>query len=770
MAPVVSEVMTVQSSGVGLGTRHEVQDNGLENNMKLRMVDVAQEDLLAIVVNQSEVLQGGDFVAQGTDSVLIEEECAMAASVASFSDTEILVDNALTSKEVCSDSDTQERGKKRGEAIGMKVRSSKRPKVVVLAEPFLRDEVLDDVKRMLGFDCGFSNGDWDGKLWIFWMNDVDVNVMSCGSQHVTVIVSTGLMKCKASFVYAKCTYVQRRELWADLEKESNGIEPWIITGDFNIIASDVERRGGRSRSLLAMEEFNSWIHSCGLQELKFLGKSFSWCNGQAGRSRSWARLDRSLVTPNFVQAFPDSFMRCVREVWDQPVVGTGLIKLAVKLKKLKTVLKGWNKTVFGWTSGHIKQLEDRIERLEESLQLNYDEEVESDLLASKMELQTWNNREEMRLAQCAKVRWWRHGDQNLRYFHALLNKRRQSKITEMRLPNGLMLKSPQEIHDGVVHYFREFLGQSSRVVLPELSDYVSIVISDDDNLRLCSVPTEEEVKQAVFSIPIESSPRPDGFGSGFYRACWDIVSLEVVEAVQEFFRGIPLPRFYTASFVVLIPKMDQSTRFDKFRPISLCSVFYKICTKVLVARLAPLLSSLISSEQCAFIPGRSIFDNISITQEMVQSLNKKAMGGNIILKLDKAKAYDRVEWDFLLHVLIAFGFSSSVSGLIRNCIASPWYSIMMNVIFANGGKRSLKELMKVIETYESWSGQQGRYEDLNHVFLEGDIAAGIWKRFSTILGVPYDPNKRCCGNVDVRQGWKTNVFRWKCFGGLFVSG
>ncbi|XP_035548669.1 uncharacterized protein LOC118349189 [Juglans regia] len=260
-----------------------------------------------------------------------------------------------------------------------------KPKVVVLAEPFLRDEVLDDVKRMLGFDYGFSNGDWDGKLWIFWMNDVDVNVVSCGSQHVTVIVSTGLLKCKASFVYAKCTYVQQRELWADLEKESNGIEPWIITGDFNIIASDVERRGGRSRSLLAMEEFNSWIHSCGLLELKFWGKSFSWCNGQAGRSRSWARLDRSLVTPNFVQAFLDSFMRylsrtssdhapmvismvnnvayygpspfrfqqmwvdhvdffrCVREVWDQPVVGTGLIKLAVKLKKLKTVLKGWNK-------------------------------------------------------------------------------------------------------------------------------------------------------------------------------------------------------------------------------------------------------------------------------------------------------------------------------------------------------------------------------------------------------------------------------------------
>ncbi|KAF5470850.1 hypothetical protein F2P56_011338, partial [Juglans regia] len=225
------------------------------------------------------------------------------------------------------------------------------------------------------------------------------------------------------------------------------------------------------------------------------------------------------------------FPSCVREVWNQTEAGSGLLKLAAKLKKLKVVLKGWNKKVFGWTTGHIKELEGRIERLESHLQLNYDEEVELDLLASKMELDTWICREEVRLAQCAKVRWSSHGDQNSRYFHVILNKWRQSKIMEMRLSNGLLLKSPHELHDGAVHYFREFLGQSTSVVLPDLGDYVSNVISEDENLRLGSVPTEEEVKQAVFSIPIESSPGPDGFGLGFYLACWDIVKSEMVEAV-----------------------------------------------------------------------------------------------------------------------------------------------------------------------------------------------------------------------------------------------
>lgn len=63
---------------------------------------------------------------------------------------------------------------------------------------------------------------------------------------------------------------------------------------------------------------------------------------------------------------------------------------------------------------------------------------------------------------------------------------------------------------------------------------------------------------------------------------------------------------------------------------------------------------------------------------MINSINKKSTGGNVIFKLEMAKAYDRVEWNFLLHVMDAFGFSPDVCGLIKNCISSPWFSIMIN--------------------------------------------------------------------------------------------
>lgn len=131
----------------------------------------------------------------------------------------------------------------------------------------------------------------------------------------------------------------------------------------------------------------------------------------------------------------------------------------------------------------------------------------------------------------------------------------------------------------------------------------------------------------------------------------------MAEASRDFFYGATLPTFYSSSYIVLIPKVPDPKNFGRFRPISLCSVAYKNFSKILVNRLTSLLSKLISQEHCAFIPGQSIFENIMLAQEMVWSLHKKIQGGNMLLKVDMAKAYDRVHWYFLLQVLSSFSFN-----------------------------------------------------------------------------------------------------------------
>ena len=102
-----------------------------------------------------------------------------------------------------------------------------------------------------------------------------------------------------------------------------------------------------------------------------------------------------------------------------------------------------------------------------------------------------------------------------------------------------------------------------------LTDLIHPLISAKDNVQLCGAPTVEKVRAAVFSIPKHSSSGPDGFGFGLYMACWEIVKDDVVEATREFFNGASLPRFYSSSYIVLIPNVSDPRSFDKFRPISL---------------------------------------------------------------------------------------------------------------------------------------------------------------------------------------------------------
>lgn len=145
-------------------------------------------------------------------------------------------------------------------------------------------------------------------------------------------------------------------------------------------------------------------------------------------------------------------------------------------------------------------------------------------------------------------------------------------------------------------------------------------------------------------------------------ACWGIIKEDVIDVARDFFRGAPLSRFYSSPFIVLILKVPEQTSFNKFHPISLCSVAFKFFFKILVNKMTGIINKVVSHEQGAFVSGHSIFKNITLAQEMIHSLNKKIVGGNVMVKIDMAKAYDWVNWDFLLKVFRAFGFSERFVG------------------------------------------------------------------------------------------------------------
>ncbi len=140
--------------------------------------------------------------------------------------------------------------------------------------------------------------------------------------------------------------------------------------------------------------------------------------------------------------------------------------------------------------------------------------------------------------------------------------------------------------------------------------------------------------------------------------------------------------------------MKVCTSFNYFRSISLCNVVYKIISKILVARLrpllhklVPLLHKLVPPCQFAFVPGRWIAENEVIVQEMLHSFKlRKVKDGQMVVKLDLQKTYDRVNWAFLQGVLRKFSLVDTFVNWIIECVSTVYSSLLIN-----GGKtRSFK--------------------------------------------------------------------------------
>lgn len=108
--------------------------------------------------------------------------------------------------------------------------------------------------------------------------------------------------------------------------------------------------------------------------------------------------------------------------------------------------------------------------------------------------------------------------------------------------------------------------------------------------------------------------------------------------VLDFFAGTQMPRSFTHTCLVMIPKVECPQEFTDLRPISLGKFSCKIISKLLNNRLAPLMHKLISPYQTGFIKKRSISENIMLTQEMVHNINQSPLLGNVVMKLDMEKA------------------------------------------------------------------------------------------------------------------------------------
>ncbi|XP_058101914.1 uncharacterized protein LOC131246067 [Magnolia sinica] len=250
-----------------------------------------------------------------------------------------------------------------------------------------------------------------------------------------------------------------------------------------------------------MNCFSSWIQSQGLVDLPLLGAKYTWSNGR--RSPIQYRLDRFLVSPDWLEAFPsilqttlprttsdhcplllimvkdnwgpklfrinsswfckEGFKEKISAWWSSfQVEGFAGHKLICKLRLLKLKIKEWFYEESRMKEAETEALHSELQQIDNSLN---DTHIPNEVLSRRIQiiqaLSIAALQEEASWKIKSKARWIAEGDKNTKYFHSIASMRARSKAIVSICDNGVWIDDKQAIADLAINHFERLLSAKS---------------------------------------------------------------------------------------------------------------------------------------------------------------------------------------------------------------------------------------------------------------------------------------------------------------------
>eukprot|EP00253_Pinus_taeda_P008466 PITA_08466 len=475
-------------------------------------------------------------------------------------------------------------------------------------------------------------------------------------------------------VYVPTNIEEKRECWDSIRQlsESENLENVIVAGYLNLTMCMEEKRGGTIIRDLVREWVEDLMQDWDLLDIPQENGKYTWSNKRIGPGHIVARLDRCLVQSSFLLVGLESRLHIL------PCSASNHKPILLEMlghKDFGPIPFRFN-PLWGKEPVFLKLVQDCW---------NFpvkDAKITKEVLDKEAELQQIFHKaflsEEEHWRQKSRSLWFKAGDRNSAFFHKQAQARKSfNSIAEIKDGNSIH-KDFDSIKRVAFNHFQN-LYREEGVTDPNSKFWEAVPprISPSMNQQLEANISVQEIKDALSDMEPDKAPGPDGFIARFLQTCWQIVEKYLYKMILKSQTFQKIGGSTNSTFLALIPKEKVAKEFNRFCPISLYNIGYKLITKVIANRLKGILPAIIPENQGGFVQGRQLADNFILVQEAIHSSQLRKEKG-MVIKLDLANAFDRVRLSFLWEVLKKFGFGMGFLKWIHACIVDPWITPLVN--------------------------------------------------------------------------------------------
>ncbi|XP_074300380.1 uncharacterized protein LOC141631638 [Silene latifolia] len=528
-----------------------------------------------------------------------------------------------------------------------------------------------------------------------------------------------------TFVYAR----ERDGLWTHLLNIKPLVDKWLLLGDSNVIRDITEKIGGTLPDLADIMDFNSYLYQCEVEDINISGCNFTWNNKQNPESRVWTKLDRAMANVQWLTHFPATSANFHEPgVSDHSPVVVIIFEDRCRKSRFSflncwldhsdydnLVYEAWNVLVYGSST---YKLFAKLKNVRKSLRLMHKEHFTS------ISIKVQGLKQELKdCQQQAKVPNIIHDDCSSKLFYAKIQERKQQQIIgQIKDRHGTDKIGLENVAAGFVDYYQSLLGASSPVS-PLDNDFIQLspTVSREAADTLILPITNEEIKVVLFTIGSDKSPGPDGFSSALFKHSWPLIGETFCKAVHSFFSTGRMSKQANSTLLALIPKKKAS-----------------------------------------FVKGRSIHENIMLSQSLVKGYGRKYLTPSWIMGC-LTSSWFSIKLNGSVH-----GFFQGKSGVRQGDPLSPYIFVLsmeiqsrylrcLNsqpqvslhpkcskmrlthlifaddlMVFIRGDVPSVQAVSQTLNLFSCWSGLQAKVDKTEIYF--GGVSSSIKSQILLIYG------------------------------------